>query len=638
VNLRRIRSGAPALHQRGFALIAMLVLAAMITAFLITLGLNRSSVEIANEREDRSMSALRQAKAALIAYAASEQWQFHLNPPPTGYYQPGALPCPDKDDDDGFSDCTGSTARSMIGRLPWQTLGIEDLRDSSGERLWYAVSQDFRKLQCPTTNCTTINSDTQGQISVIGKIAMNNVVAVVIAPGPIILGQTRPATLTAPAHNDPANYVEGFTSGDWVHFSFATNGLPDQTLNDRLLVITQADLMAAVEPVVAAQIARDVKPILNTFSSQWGAFPYPANFSPDPGTSGGTTTRSPMNFVGDTTQSAGLLPISAVPVSAASNTSPIIVTTASPHTSSTGDLVWVYGVQGNTSANGEFIVTVIDSTHLVLNSSSGNGNYTGGGAVTITYPWSLYVVTQVSGSGTIDNLNCVNVSFPGLRCTFQAHPVTCGSYPCISSLGFQLQAQAGTNVGRTLAVLPDLTTINANTKLDGLLTTFLSTSIAGQLPWTTGMGVVKYSATLPTFCGVAPPCNGTYTVEVTLPDVTTNRTINADKTSAIGWFIANEWYRQTYYALAPDMQPGGNSNCSANPPCLTVNKLPGGAVTNGQAILLLAGRALNGSNRPSAMLNNYVEGANQTALATFTYESRSGTPTSINDRVVVVAP
>lgn len=617
----------------------MLVLAAMITAFLITLGLNRSSVEIANEREDRSMSALRQAKAALIAYAASEQWQFHLNPPPpppsnTGYYQPGALPCPDKDDDDGFSDCTGSTARSMIGRLPWQTLGIEDLRDSSGERLWYAVSQDFRKLQCPTTNCTTINSDAQGQISVTGKIAMNNVVAVVIAPGPIILGQTRPATLTALAHNDPANYVEGFTSGDWVHFSFATNGLPDQTLNDRLLVITQADLMAAVEPVVAAQIARDVKPILNTFSSQWGAFPYPANFSPDPGTSGGTTTRSPMNFVGDTTQSAGLLPISAVPVSAASNTSPIIVTTASPHTSSTGDLVWVYGVLGNWSANGEFIVTKIDSTHLLLNSSSGSGNYSGGGTVTITYPWSAWSVTKAGGSGRIDNDSCVTVSipFPGLECTFHAHDDNCGGNNCILNLRFQMQAQAGSNVGRTLAVLPD--TSIAITTIDGNPSTFLSVSIGGFLD-TSGVGTVVYSATLP-----IPYCVNTCTnhsIVVTLPDVVTNRAISAYDPN-IGWFIANEWYRQTYYALAPDMRPGRSSNCSANPPCLTVNKLPGGAVANGQAILLLAGRALNGSIRPSATLNNYVEGANQTALATSTYENRSGTPTSINDRVVVVAP
>ena len=68
----------------------------MLSAFLIASALNRSSTDISNEREDRSMSALRQAKAALIAYAANEQWQNTGGVTP---FQPGALPCPDRDND-----------------------------------------------------------------------------------------------------------------------------------------------------------------------------------------------------------------------------------------------------------------------------------------------------------------------------------------------------------------------------------------------------------------------------------------------------------------------------------------------------------------------------------------------------------
>ena len=636
MSLRRFRSGAPALPQRGFALIAMLVLAAMITAFLITVGLNRSSAEISNEREDRNMSALRQAKAALIAYAASEQWQLHTG---STYFQPGSLPCPDQNDDGNQNCAFGSTARSMIGRLPWQSMGIEDLRDSSGERLWYAVSHDFRKMQCPTTNCTTINSDTQGQLTVSGMIAMNNVVAVVIAPGPIILAQTRPNSNLVAAHNDPANYVESFASGDWVHFNFATNAIPDLNLNDRLVVITQADLMAAVEPVVAAQIARDVKPLLNTFASQWGAFPFPANFAPDPGTSGGATTRSPMTFLGDSSQWSGLPPIASVPVSGASNASPILITTASPHALTTGDTIWVSGVQGNTNANGKWTVTVVDTTHFQLNASSGSGSYTQGGSVTPSYPWSGWSVTKVSGSGRIDTDSCsaLATSSGGLQCTFQAHDDTCGLITCVSNLRFRIQAQAG-KVGLTLALLPDVATVVTQVAPNPPAS-FPAASMTGGPLGNTGVGTMTYTATLPAAqdCG---PCSVTYNITVTIPDVITNPAISAYDTN-VGWFIANEWYRQTYYALANDSLPGGSNNCIANPPCLTVNDLPGGPVGNRQAILLLAGRALGGQNRPPfspITPNDYLDGVNQTAFTTRVFDNRSGTPTSINDRVVLVAP
>ncbi len=59
-----------AFNQRGFALIALLSLAALFAAFLIASALDLTSAGISNERAQRSMSALRQAKAALIAYAS----------------------------------------------------------------------------------------------------------------------------------------------------------------------------------------------------------------------------------------------------------------------------------------------------------------------------------------------------------------------------------------------------------------------------------------------------------------------------------------------------------------------------------------------------------------------------------------
>jgi len=107
------------------------------------------------------------------------------------------------------------------------------------------------------------------------------------------------------------------------------------------------------------------------------------------------------------------------------------------------------------------------------------------------------------------------------------------------------------------------------------------------------------------------------------------------------WFISNQWYRQTYYAVSPGFVPGGGGACSsppATPPppsCLTVNNVP--SPTNKKAILVFAGRALNGSTRPSSNLANYLEGQNSTP-ADLIFEHRAGVPTAINDRVVIVSP
>lgn len=645
MNTGRPRTGAATLRQRGFALIAMIALAAIVTAFLIALGLNRSRAELLNEREDRSMTALREAKAALIAYAASEQWQ---NTGGTTPFQPGALPCPDLDnngiaEDHEFPQNPCNLPKERVGRFPWKTVGAEDLRDASGERLWYAVSATFLKNTPAYRN--VINSDTQGQLTVTGAAPAVNVVAVLFAPGDIVQNEARVPTNPV-TYNDPVNFLEQFNNV--TYDAFASVARPIETLNDRVLVVTQADLMATVEPVVAANIERDVKPYLNIYASasQWGRFPFPAiwNSPSDPGSSGSGTTRSPMTYVGDPgsplgSNSNGLLPIYAVAVTAASNATPIVVTTNSDHTLSSGNTVWISGVLGNTAANGKWTVTRIDSTHFRLNGSSGSGSYASGGAVMPSYPWSTWSVSKIGGSGRIDNDSCVTVSAPspGLQCTFRVRDDNCGFFTnCINNLRFRVRALVGQNAGRSFAVVPDKSDVT--TACSVCSSTFLSDSLAGSLD-NGGVGTVTYLATLPITC--TNTCNPSYNITLTIPDVVPSSVANAsDPTSSAGWFIANEWYRQTFYAVAPDLLPGANGDCGANPPCLTVNNLPPKFTTSNdkQAVLILAGRTLNGTPRPSPTWNNYMEGANQTAPVTHFYEHRAGSPSSINDRVVVVSP
>src|SRR5690606_22372944 len=88
----------------------------------------------------------------------------------------GELPCPDTDDDGtGLVVATGlpencDAQDKRLGRLPWKSLGLPDLRDGDGERLWYAVSATFKRdllTHCALpTAADCINSDSRGTISV----------------------------------------------------------------------------------------------------------------------------------------------------------------------------------------------------------------------------------------------------------------------------------------------------------------------------------------------------------------------------------------------------------------------------------------------------------------------------------------
>lgn len=65
-------------------------------------------------------------------------------------------------------------------------------------------------------------------------------------------------------------------------------------------------------------------------------------------------------------------------ISAASNASPIVITSAN-HGLTTGQKVGIINVGGNTAANGTWVVTVLSSSTFALNGSSGNASYTSGG-------------------------------------------------------------------------------------------------------------------------------------------------------------------------------------------------------------------------------------------------------------------
>ncbi len=233
--------------QRGFALVLVLLVMGVVLSSLLFSYITPYARTINND--PITVAALALARDALVARAAVDNTI------------PGSLPCPDVDNDGQLTavDQVAGNCTSFIGRLPWKTLGLPDLRDGGGERLWYALSANFRDNPA----VSPLNSETAGQFTITGTNPASNVVAVVFAPGPTLSGQLRDAA----NQNNIANYLEGENAnGD---NTFIT-GAVTITSNDTLLAITNDVLFQAVE----ARVAREIRASLITYYAANNYFPY----------------------------------------------------------------------------------------------------------------------------------------------------------------------------------------------------------------------------------------------------------------------------------------------------------------------------------------------------------------------------
>ena len=252
------------------AFVAVLAIVA-VSAVIYTFA---SGSQIAAENNRKTALTLVQVKDALIGYAASS---------PT---QPGILPCPDNDNDGSADAPCGAIGVTAIGRVPWKTLGLPDLRDGSGECIWYVVSANFKNsgLSGPAS----VNSDSPGTLAVYDSTGTlthpaASVAAVVIAAGTTLAGQNRSplGTTVCGGNNNPADYLDAITVGATA-FNNATGGgtnsfiaapfsdpNPPIPLNDKLLPVTTDALFSVVEKRVLA----DLRTALRTYRSNNGYFP-----------------------------------------------------------------------------------------------------------------------------------------------------------------------------------------------------------------------------------------------------------------------------------------------------------------------------------------------------------------------------
>jgi hypothetical protein len=542
--------------QRGVALLGLLAIAVMVFAYVLTSRLNAASRFVGIDR-DSNAKVLSQAKQALIGYMAQQAAM-------PGENNPGHLPCPEAPANFGTVNEgieASFCAAPAVGRLPWRTLGLGKLVDAAGEPLWYAVSVGWHRPSSAAT--LTINSDSpSGQLNMNGT-ASGDVVAVIIAPGAAMTvqasadctawTQTR-ATAGVP---DLRNYLE--CGNDAANYVTSSAG---NTFNDQVLQVARADVLPALEAAIAERMQREIAPALKAAaytSVQYAGipagtvlYPYPVPFT-DPATSG-------YLGVAGSASPQGLLPFNQI--SEPCSTPPPCTTLPVSHPHSVRSTLYGYlvGPSCSTSATkilcqGQYHEDTTDPTRAV----------------------------RIEMAATFSN---VAMGFRALA----ANPL----------LHMTVEAKDDGTTSPVLTPVPSIVQIRMN---DG------SALPDGTSP-PRGSVTIRFQATMPNI-----DANGWGTVADF--SISINRAVFDDhallKTTdaTLGWFVRNEWYRNTYYAVpqanTADWLPSLGCSAASNN-CLLFNDRN---VYNIRALLVLAGRSLpTRPSRPSNNLLAYVEDQN----------------------------
>jgi hypothetical protein len=259
----------PLVNQRGVALLLFLVVLIAIAGIFVS-NLLGSKVEAVNRSKIvHDYEVLSKAKQALLSYAVN----YSLPTPTGGLANMGILPCPDlrTTSSSGAQDSPcGNLHTNSAGFLPWKTLGIDSLRDSSGECLWYVVSGDYKT----GPKARMRNEDSNGLLQVQdengllyhGENPDDRPIALIITPGGILQGQSH--LPDCQGNSNEVNYLE---SGGSVHhatgasfnyttdhadiadkiwtyvYGTASSRLDNSNFNDKMVWITKDEYWDAVK-------------------------------------------------------------------------------------------------------------------------------------------------------------------------------------------------------------------------------------------------------------------------------------------------------------------------------------------------------------------------------------------------------
>jgi hypothetical protein len=235
-------------RQKGAALILMAVILTLVfTAFMIN---STTGVEYKAQRDLKTAKALDEAKQALLGWSATQD-------------NPGQLPCPEDTSLIGFAtegQAQSSCILPAIGRLPWRTLGLGDTRDGNNDKLWYVISSGF--------GTPPINTNTVAQLTVNG--VANAAVAIIFSVGSPLSTQNRPIP-TSSSPPDISQYLDLINNIGSA--SFVSAGAAN-SFNDRLALITKAELFSIVTKRVLREVKGDSSQGLVKFYTDNGTYPY----------------------------------------------------------------------------------------------------------------------------------------------------------------------------------------------------------------------------------------------------------------------------------------------------------------------------------------------------------------------------
>lgn len=205
-----LASPAPLRQQQGIAVMLLVLLLTMagLAAFLTYF----KQEDIQGLKSAKTSEALGIAKQALLADAVREtdvRIKLHLPNPDMNTLAEG---------DEAGSVLSDKKDFTLIGKLPWRSLGIVPQRDGDGNCLWYVVSGRFKNS--PATS-DPINWDTLGQIDLRdanGNLIASNLAALVIAPGKPLAGQDRSQLSSSQTqcggNYDARNYLDSYDTGN----------------------------------------------------------------------------------------------------------------------------------------------------------------------------------------------------------------------------------------------------------------------------------------------------------------------------------------------------------------------------------------------------------------------------------------
>ena len=609
----RISDSGPRRHvprgQHGAALLLLMLILVIASTYIMVTRLQANAS--AATRAQRDALVLAEARDALIGYAAKDP------------NRPGELPCPDFNNDGQITitdDYSGSNCKALVGRLPWKSLGLPDLRDSSGEHLWYALSDSFH-----AGDSSALNSELQGQLSISGNVNMSNVVAIIIAPGAALTGQSRTVD-----PNDVKNYLEGLNAKPLPHTDFESE-IPTAIFNDMLLPVTHDQLFSVVEKRVLGEAVKSLNEYYQDPDHDDVAGIDPQCPAPAPDCDDGYPWLSPFAnpatslFKGVPGTREGHLAYHWTRESPIAGRNPFSTSFSAEWTVSGATTV-------STGSNPP-------PEQCVLNSSCVDPNL---GAIgpAIQVLVTDGTCTWEAGKGSPpaiprDRLNCTGtatLSHSVSSYTFTTLPpsnaplVTSGTVTRTYQITFAFDASSQATIRPPTAIDVRRRDLGYSGPLDAATTAIIvvTDSYTADPPNTSSVNPEVHSRTL--------QLNSGSSATITIAGVQYD--LDIDNNELPPWVFKNNWQDLLYVAYSVGDAPGATSRCTASGQCLTILGTP--TLSGQRGAVIIAGEALAGHTRPSAAESDYFELENDQSTTPNNILQRGPRTSTFNDQVMTL--